>query len=133
MQENTPYSNLKAAIVILEEKQFASRQDLQEQFKETFEQLNPINFLKNSISSFTGFPEIQSKILALLIPLATGILSKKGAGRSSRQSFVAQAGVLFLDGLNRYITQNPEVISTISNFILNLFKKKKAKPVEQPE
>ncbi len=41
MPENTPYTNLKSAIEILEKKQAESRLLLQEQFKVTYEGLDP--------------------------------------------------------------------------------------------
>ena len=126
MSENTPYSNLKAAIEVLEKQQSEKRQLLQEEFKATFENLNPFNFIKNSFSAVAGSPEIRNNLLSVLIPLVSGFLTKKAFAAGNRSNTVKQAGILFLDGLNAYITRNPEVLTTISNYILSFFGKKKA-------
>jgi len=127
MSENTPYSNLKAAIEVLEKQQSEKRQLLQEEFKATFENLNPFNFIKNSFRSVAASPEIRNNLLSVIIPLVSGILTKRAFATGNRSNTVKQAGILFLDGLNRYITRNPEIINTVSNFILSFFGKKKAK------
>ncbi|NTW25193.1 MAG: hypothetical protein HGA37_10855 [Lentimicrobium sp.] len=131
MAENTPYTNLKSAIEILEKKQVVSRLELQEQFKVTYEGLDPFNFLKNSFSNITGSPEVRNNLLAIILPLVTGFITKKALGASRRQTVAAQAGVLFIDGLNRFVTQNPEIINTISHFILSFFHKKKRETGEE--
>ena len=125
MEVNTPYSDLKAAIKILENEQAVKGQVLKDQFKISVESFNPLNMIKNSISSFTGSSEIQSDLISLLIPLVTGFIGKKAFSRSSRSSFLSKAGIVVLDGLNWYITHNPEVVSLISHFFANIFHKKK--------
>lgn len=126
MPDSTPYSNLKAAIGKLEIQQAVSRQVLQEQFKATYEKLNPFAFIKNSLSSITESPEVRSNLVAILLSLATGFISKKTFAGNSRTTTFKQAGILLIDSLNRYITRNPEVINTISHFVLSIFRKKKA-------
>ncbi|MHC1777956.1 MAG: hypothetical protein AB9834_21325 [Lentimicrobium sp.] len=125
MPENTPYTNLKSAIEILEKKQAESRLLLQEQFKVTYEGLDPFNFLKNKFSSLAESPEVRNNLLAMILPLITGFITKKAFGATRRQTVAAQAGILLIDGLNRYVTQNPEIINTISHFILRFFHRKK--------
>jgi hypothetical protein len=131
MPQNTPYEELKEAIQSLEKKQEISRQLLQEQFKVTYESLSPFNILKSSLSSITGSPEIRNNLVSLLLPLASGFFSKKAYAGTQRPTVLKQAGILLLDGLNRYIAQNPEVINTISHYILNIFRKKK--PAEETD
>lgn len=131
MAQNTPYTDLKSAIEILEKKQAESRQLLQEQFKVTYEGLAPFNFLKKTFSSITESPEVRNNLLSMILPLITGFITKKAYGATRRQTVAAQAGILLIDGLNRYVTQNPEIINTISHFILGIFHKKK--PVDNAE
>lgn len=127
MSDNTPYTNLKAAIEVLEKQQAEKRQLLQEEFKTTYENINPFNFIKNSFSAVAGSPEIRNNLLSIIIPLVSGILTKRAFAAGNRSNTVKQAGILFLDGLNRYIARNPEILTTVSNFILSFFGKKKAK------
>lgn len=132
MPENTPYYELKESIRILELKQAESKLELQEQFKVTYESLNPLSIIKSTFSSFTDSPEIRNSLLSMIIPLVAGFLSKRAFASTRRPPIINQAGILLLDGLNRYVSQNPDVINTISHFILGLFRKKKgvAEPVE---
>jgi len=125
MADNTPYSDLKAAIKTLENEQAVKGQVLKDQFKVSVESFNPLNMIKDSISSFTGSSEIRSDLISLLIPLVTGIIGKKAFSRSSRSSVLTKAGIVVLDGLNWYITHNPEVVALIGQFFANIFRKKK--------
>jgi hypothetical protein len=132
MTDNTPYSNLKSAIEKLEKEQAASRQALQDQFKATYDKLNPFTFVKNAINSFTGSPEIRSNLFAILIPLATTFIGKKAFAGNRRSNAFSQFGILFIDGLNRYISSNPEILNTISHFVFRFFHRKKS-PEPQEE
>jgi hypothetical protein len=125
MAKNTPYTELKAAIEILEKKQAESRLILQEQFKVTYESLNPFNFLKNSALSIARSPEVRNNLLTILIPLAAGFISKRARLGNRLPVMLKRAGIVLLDGLNRYVSQNPEVVITISHFVLNFFRRKK--------
>lgn len=130
MPENTPYTNLKAAIEVLEKQQSEKRQLLQEEFKATFENLNPFNFIKNSFSAVVSSPEVRNNLFSVIIPLISGILTKRAFATGNRSNTVKQAGILLLGGLNTYLNRNPEIINTVSNFILSFFGKKKAKTEE---
>ena len=130
MTDNTPYINLKAAIEKLENERAVSRQALQEQFKDTYEQINPFAFIKKTINAFTVSPEIRNNLFAVLLPLATTFMSKKAFAGNKRSNAYRQFGILFIDGLNRYVSNNPEIISTISHFLRSFFSKKKSsKPI----
>lgn len=125
MPENTPYADLKEAIKTLEKKQADSKLLLQDQFKVTYESLNPLSIIKSAFSSVTDSPEIRNSLLSMIIPLVTVFLNKRAFSAPRRPPIVSQAGILILDSLNRYISQNPEVVNTLSHFILGLFRKKK--------
>jgi len=125
MPENTPYADLKEAIKTLEKKQSDSKLVLQDQFKITYESMNPLSIIKSAFSSVTDSPEIRNSLLSMIIPLVTVFLNKRAFSATRRPPIVSQAGILILDSLNRYISQNPEVVNTFSHFILGLFRKKK--------
>lgn len=126
MTDNTPYINLKAAIEKLENERAVSRQALQEQFKDTYEQINPFAFIKKTINAFTVSPEIRNNLFTVLLPLVTTMISKKAFAGNKRSNTYRQFGILFIDGLNRYVSNNPEIISTISHFFRGFFSKKKS-------
>jgi hypothetical protein len=132
MTDNTPYSNLKASIEKLEIKQAASRQALQDEFKATYDKLNPFTFIRNAINSLTGSPDLRNNLFAILLPLATTFIGKKAFAGNKRSNALRQFGILFIDGLNRYISTNPEILNTISHFVGRIFRKKKS-PEPQEE
>jgi len=125
MAENTPYTELKAAIASLEKEQALKREMLKEEFKATYDSLTPFNFIKRSLSKLTESPEIRNNLFTIVLPLLTGILSKKAFAGSRRNTVLKQAGIVLIDGLNRYISQNPEVLNKIGHLFIGLFRKKR--------
>lgn len=126
MAEKTPYTDLKAAIQTLEKAQAEKAQILKDQFKTTSENLNPVNLIKNSVANFIESSEIKTSLLELLVMFGTGILSRKASSGSRRKPGLQQAGILMLDGIGRFIIQNPEVLKSVGNFITKVVRKKKA-------
>ncbi len=132
MPINTPYLDLKTAIIKLEAEKATKEQLLRDQFKITYDNISPLNIIKNTFSSFAASPEVRNSFFTILLPLATGFISKKVFAGTRSQKLYKQAGVLILDALNRYVSNNPEAINSISHYILNLFHKKKS-PDKQAE
>ncbi len=131
MAENTPYSDLKEAIAKLEIEQAVSAQLLKDEFRSTYESLNPFNLLKRSFSNFIESPDIRNDLLGLIMPLITGFFIKKVSAGARRGQAIKQVGIMLFDGLGRYIVGNPEILRTVGLFITSIFHKKKA--VEVPE
>jgi len=125
MADNTPYSDLKAAIKKLENEQAVSAQLLKDEFRTTYESLNPFNLIKRSFSNFIETSEIRNDFVSLILPLITGFFIKKASGGTRRGQAFKQAGILFLDGLGRYIVNNPEILKTIGQYITNVFQRGK--------
>ena len=126
MAENTPYTDLKEAIAKLEKEQAVSAQLLKDEFRTTYESLNPLNLVKRTFSNIIESTEIRNDLLVLLMPLLTGFFIKKISGGTRRGQAFKQAGILVIDGLGRYIINNPEILRTVGSFIANVFHKKKA-------
>jgi hypothetical protein len=131
MIENTPYSDLKEAIAKLEKEQAFKGQLLKDEFRTTYDNLNPFNLIKRSFTNFIGSPEVRNDLIGMIMPLITGFLVKKASGGSRRVQVVKEAGILFLDGLGRYIISNPDILRTVGQIITSVFHKKKT--AEAPE
>jgi hypothetical protein len=127
MPEKTPYSELKEAIAKLENEQAIQKQVLRDQFKTTYENLNPLNLIKNSISKFAESPEVKNNLVNIVVALTTGIISKRLIAGKRGETPLRKAGVAILSGLNAYIAGNPEVIRSVSQYLVGLFYKKKLK------
>jgi len=126
MPDTTPYYELKKAIQDLETEKAEKRELLKAQFKVTYESIKPFNILRNVFSHIIESPETRNNLLLILIPLATGFLGKKAFAGTRQRTVIRQAGIFLLDRLNRYIYNHPEVIKTISRFVLGFCRKKKS-------
>lgn len=132
MPQNTPYSELKEAINRLEKEQAVKGQLLKEKIKETFESFNPFNVLKSTFDSITESSEIKKTLLGLVIPVVTGIISKKAFAGKSRPAVIKQAGIVALNWMNSYVINNPEVVRTLGLVFLKILSRKKTSgPKEQ--
>ena len=126
MAENTPYTDLKEAIAKLEKEQAVSAQLLKDEFRTTYESLNPLNLVKRTFSNIIESTEIRNDLLVLVMPLLTGFFIKKISGGTRRGQAFKKAGIIVIESLGRYIVNNPEILQTVGSFIANVFQKKKA-------
>lgn len=125
MPKNTPYSELKEAIANKEKERAEKGELLKEQFRVTYESLNPITLIKSSFSNLIGSPEIRNNFLGFVIPLLVQILRKKTNKGTRREPVSKVAGLLLLEGLTVYLNQHPEMMRNIGQFLKNIFPKKK--------
>ena len=131
MAENTPYSDMKEAIAKLEREQAVSAQMLKEEFRSTYESLNPFNLIKRSFNNFIESPDVRNDLLGLVMPLVTGFFIKKAAAGTGRGQAFKQAGIMLIDGLGRYIIGNPAILRTVGLFITSVFHKKKTEDTSE--
>lgn len=126
MSGKTAYTSLKESIIQLEKEKAVKEQILRDEFKTTLENLHPVNLIKNSFTAITESPVVKSSLIGIAIPIITGMLSKKSAAANRNGSFLHKAGILLLDGLNRYLTENPEVVQSALQSVMKYFKQKKS-------
>jgi hypothetical protein len=131
MPKNTPYNDLKEAILVLEKEQKVKAQLLKEQAKLTYESLNPFNVLRKTLNDLTESTDIKHTLFDILISYGAGFFSKKARSRAQTTSGIKHGAIMLLDNLNSYIARNPELVRTIGHMIIQFFQKKK-KP-EEPE
>jgi len=123
MPVNTPYSDLKEAILNLEKEQAIKSQLLRDQVKATYESLKPMNLIKNTLSSLAESVEVKNSLFEILVAMTTGFVARKAISGNKPRSPLSQAGVFLLASLNSYISRNPEVIKSIGHCIIDLFHK----------
>lgn len=68
---------LSQTILSLKIKQADEFYSLKDHFQTTYENLKPLNLIKNAFSEITGSPDIKNNILNNVIGLSTGYLSRK--------------------------------------------------------
>ena len=125
MRGNTPYADLQIAITNLEKEKEEQQKLLKDQFKATYEGLKPFSVLKSMLMSHSESPELRENFFGMLVPFLAGFLSKRGSLRVRRSAVINHAAILLLDTLNRYISQNPEVVAKLSRFFVGTLRKRK--------
>jgi len=118
MENITSVIELKNAIQRLKVEQAIDEQLLKEQFYITFESLKPINLLRNTIYEITKSPHLTDSILGTATGLLTGYLSRKivtiGA---SGNLFRKLLGTVLQLGVTNVVSQNPDAIKSIGQYI----------------
>ncbi|MCX6236281.1 MAG: hypothetical protein NTY07_01785 [Bacteroidia bacterium] len=119
---------LKNAIQRLEVEQAISGQLLKEQFYFTYESLKPVNILRSTFHEVVTSPHLIDDILGTAVGLATGFVSKKivmvgASGNLIRKLF----GAVLQLGVTTVVSQHPETIKSIGQFIYQRILRKKEK------
>jgi len=126
METITSSAELKNAIQRLEVEQAIDGQLLKEQFYMTYESLKPINLLRNTIYEITTSPHLLDSILGTAAGLATGYLSRKVAMiGASGNLFRKLFGSVMQLGVTTVVSQNPEKIKSIGQYIFQRILHKK--------
>lgn len=125
MQKITSIAELKSAIQELEYQQVNEWPVLKEQFLDTYENLKPINLIKNTLSDLTIGPDLKGDLLNITLSLAAGFISKKIAVGSTHNPLKQLLGTLLQMGVTSIVSKNADGIkSTTMNIINNIFSKK---------
>ncbi len=134
MQNINSTTSLKEAIKLLEFEQTIKEQLLKEQFHFTYESLKPINIIKNSLKSIVTSPNLTDNVLGAVMGLATGYLTKKIFIGTSGNIVRKLLGSVLQFGVTKIVTQNPDTMKSIGQFLFqNIFRKKNEKVDEQNE
>lgn len=119
----TSKEKLEDAIRLLEEKKNFEEADLKKHFNETYEQLNPINFIKNSIATMEQSPEFKNDLIKTSIALAVGYIIKRiiiGISDNPIRLVIGNFVQVFVYGL---IIRNPAFIKKIAILFLQFIMK----------
>lgn len=127
MKKITSIEELRESILLLEAQQETDGAALKEQFKTTYEQMKPINFIKNTLKELVTEPNLRGDLLNATLGLAAGYLSKKAAVGSTTNPFKQILGTLLQMGVTKIVSKNADGIkSTASSIISSLFGKKES-------
>lgn len=125
MQKITSITELKSAIQELEYQQVNEWPVLKEQFLNTYENMKPINLVKNALNDLTTSPDLKGDLLNTTLSLAAGFISKKIAVGTTHNPLKQLLGTLLQMGVTSIVSKNADGIkSTTMNIINNIFSKK---------
>jgi hypothetical protein len=117
---------LKEAIQLLEAEQVFNKELLKEQFQITYESFKPANLLKNTLKDIASSPNLINNVLGAAIGLGTGYLSKKIVVGGSGNILRKLLGTIIQAGITSAVTQHPDAIISLGQFIFQqIFHKKK--------
>ena len=116
---------LKNAIQRLEVERAISGQLLKEQFYFTYENLKPVNILRNTVRDVITSPHLVDDILSMAVGLVTGFVSKKIVIGASGNLIRKLLGSITQLGITTVVSQHPETIKSIGQYIFqHIFSKK---------
>lgn len=134
MENIKSIAELKNAIQLLEIKQAISKQLLKDQFLLTYENLKPVNILKNTLKDISTSPYLIDNILGAAMGLSTGYLSKKIIVGASGNIIRKVLGSVLQFGVTNLVAQHPDAIKSIGKFIYQrIIRRKDHKPKTEVE
>lgn len=116
--------DLLIAIREIELRQKSEGEILRIQFRETYNSLKPINIIKNSIKDVFVSDEVKTDLLNTAIAFSAGIASKKLFEMVSSGPLTKLTGNSIMIVVSKAVAGNPEIVKSIGNTILGLFRKK---------
>ncbi len=112
MNKKNSTDALNEAISLLESKQKEELNLIKEQFHLTYESLKPINLIQSTLQEATSSPSITHNIIASLIGLTAGYVSKKIFVGKSQNPFRKALGTLLQITVTNVVAKNADKIIT---------------------
>ena len=129
MEKIQSISDLEDAILLLENKRDEEEKILKEIFNQTYEHLKPINIIKNIFKEAVEPQNLKDSLVSTSVGLGLGYLSKILFQRIVKVPFKKFFGSALMLSVENLVAKYPEVVSTITNIILNSFSKKPTKNI----
>ncbi len=125
MQNITTVPELKAAIAVLELQQKLEADLLKDQFKSTYENLKPINLIKNTLHDLLSSKEIKQDLLSETLSMVIGFASKKLVFGNSHNPIKQFVGSLLQTSVSNLAFKNSDGIKGYIMRLYNSFSSKK--------
>lgn len=126
MKDISSLVELKESIILLEIRQAYEGQLLKEQFKITYQNLRPVNLIKNTFKELVAAPDFKGNLVDTALSIAAGYLSKKVMVGSTINPIKQLLGTVLQIGVTGIVAKNSEGIkSTAMNLIQHFINKRK--------
>jgi len=122
------HKELKAAIAQLEYAAANKKQLMVDQFHITYENLQPINIIKNQLRKLISSPDLQNDATGTAMGLGAGLLSKKIYEGGSSNIFKQFLGTALEFGVAKVVANNSEKIKEVASGFLDKLFQPKEKP-----
>jgi hypothetical protein len=125
MKKITSTTELKNAILLMEEKQAVQGKLLKEQFHYVREGLRPANAAKTLFSRFSASTDFKIGLTAAALSLATLYLAKRAIVKSAQKPLKRLFGSLIQAGVSNIISRHPDTIKSVGQVLFQrVFPKK---------
>jgi hypothetical protein len=134
MENQYTAESLKLEIKALEIKQAEEGKLLKEQLLITYENLKPINILKNIVSDFSSSDNLKRDFLEIVAGMTSGFITKKIVVGRSKNPMLKLIGLAIQFGITTVVSKKYKVIKeSVFQFISQFLegKEQKAKTVEK--
>jgi hypothetical protein len=125
MRTITSVEDLKKSIQLLEMEQAIKGELLKEQFLYTYDSLQLINLLKNSLRKTISSPSILTDIVGTAMGLATGYISKKIFIGTSGNAFRRLLGSILQLGVMSFVSQHPSGMKSFGRYLFQQILRKR--------
>jgi hypothetical protein len=122
MQKINSTTDIKQLIRQLESQQAIDLQQLRVQMHATYENIKPINLVRNTFKEVVASEELTDNIVNTSVGLAAGYVSKTLFEKASHSPFRKLMGTALLFGVTNLVAKNPHTVKSIGSDFLNIVK-----------
>jgi hypothetical protein len=115
-------TDIKQMILQLENQQIIDLQQLREQLHDVYENIKPINLVRNTFKEVVASEELTDNIVNTSVGLAAGYVSKTLFEKASHSPFRKLMGTALLFGVTNLVAKNPHTVKSIGTDFLNIVK-----------
>lgn len=112
---------LREAITQLENQQAQEKRLLKEQFQAAYEDMQPLNLIKNTFKAISETQDVKQDIINTTLGLGVGYLSKRLLKDTSKKPSKKLIGAAVLLGIAAFIIKNPYTGKSIGMSLLDTF------------
>jgi hypothetical protein len=123
MQKITSSKELRAAIVAMELVHQQDRTALKEEFYTAYQQIQPINILKNTVKKAMKSSDLKEDMVYSSLGMAAGFVSKKLFEGETHSTARKLLGTALMLGVTNIVAKNPEFVKGLGLSILKLFRR----------
>jgi len=118
MKKITNAADLKTAIIELEYKQASELILLRKQVLYTYENMQPLNLIKNIFKEKYSVPDLKTNVVNSAIGIATGLVAKKVLLGATNNPFTKLLGFIMEMVVASKVAKNGDKIKSIGSTIL---------------
>ncbi len=128
MEKKYTKESLQEAIKVLEIKQAEEGQLVKEQLLNTYENLKPLNILRNIVNEFYSTDKYKQDFVEIVAGMTTGFLTKKMVIGKSKNPFLKILGLAIQFGITTLVSKKyNELKNSAIQFISSFLQEKQVK------